>query len=311
VGNHGYDIFMANPNLNGFGFGGLPALTTDSRVLQTTQFYNPGFSNYNGLTVSINQRMWHGLTGSVNYTWSHSSDDVSNGGLLPYSIFSSITNQINPFCVRCQYAPSDYDSRQNLNANYVWNMPFKSNNGIVNTLIGGWTLSETFFFRTGLPFTIVDGITSSNLVSQNLGGSTILGYPSGSLNSIPTTCGAPAVSGGAIVPCLPSSLFLAAGSEPGFNGISRNYFRGPGYFNTDLTLRKNFKITERFNFQLAGIFYNVLNHPNFANPYQNFNNPGIFGSAFSTISPPTTPYGAFASAAEDARIVQINAKLIF
>jgi len=310
VGNHGYNLFIGNPNLNGFGFGGLPAAASDTRVLAVNQIYNPGISNYNGITLSLSQRMWHGLTGSFNYTWSHSGDDLSNGGLLPYSIYSSITSQINPFCLRCQYASSDYDSRHNINANYVYNLPFKSSNGIVNQLVAGWTLSETFFFRTGLPFTVDDGITSSGLTGNNLGNAVILGYPSGN-GVLPTNCGAPAQSAGAIVPCLPASLFLPAGTEPGFSGIPRNFFRGPGYFNTDLTIRKNFKITERFNFQVAANFYNVLNHPNFANPYGNMNIPGIFGSAFSTISPPTTPYGAFASAAEDARIVQLNAKLIF
>jgi len=317
VGNHGYNLFIPNNDLNGFasttipfGVGILPATAPDSRVLQVTQFSNPGISNYNGLTVSLNQRVWRGFTGSVNYTWSHSLDDLSNGGLLPYSIYNSLTSQINPYCLRCQYASSDYDSRNNLNAQFVYNLPFKSSNGILNQLIGGWTMSETFFFRTGLPFTTFDGVTSGMLTGNNLGGATILSYPSGN-GALPANCGAPAVSAGAIVPCLPASLFLPAGTEPGFNGIPRNYFRGPGYFNTDLTIRKTFKLTERISFQVAGIAYNVLNHPNFANPYPNMAVPSLFGSAFSTISPPTTPYGAFASAAEDARILQINAKIIF
>jgi hypothetical protein len=311
VGNYGYNLIIFNPNLNGFGFGGLPAAAADTRVLQTNQYSNPGTSNYNGVTMTLMQRMWHGFTGSINYTWAHSLDDVSNGGVLPYSIYSSITNQINPLCLRClNYSSSDYDARQNITASYVWNLPFKSSNSFLNQAIGGWTLSETFFRRTGLPFSTIDGVQSSNLVGNNLGGSTILAYPSGA-GQLPTTCGAPAVSGGAIVPCLPSSLFLPAGSVPGFGGTVRNQFRGPSYFNTDLTVRKNFKITERVQFSFAAIFYNILNHPNFGNPYDNMNVPGLFGSAFTTISPPTTPYGAFASAAEDARIVQFNGKITF
>ena len=80
VGNHGYDLFVNNPAVNGFGFGGLQTRPPDSRVLQTSQFYNPGVSNYNGLTASLSQRVWHGFTGSFSYTWSHAADDVSNGG---------------------------------------------------------------------------------------------------------------------------------------------------------------------------------------------------------------------------------------
>jgi len=316
VGNHGYDILTNSQYLNAFGFGTLPATAPDSRVLQTNGLYNGGISNYNGITVSINQRVWHGLTGSVNYSWSHASDEISNGGVLPYSIYTSITNQVNPYCLRCQYASADYDARQNLNANYVYSLPFKSTNGIVNQFIGGWTVSGTFFFRTGLPFSAIDGATAAGLVGNNFSSSTpLLAYPSGN-GVLPQNCGAPTVSAGQIVPCIAGpgnalGLTPVVASATGFNGIPRNYFRGPGYFNTDLTIRKNFKLTERFNFQAAANFYNVLNHPNFASPYPNLAVPSIFGSAFTTISPPTTPYGAFASAAEDARIVQLNFKLIF
>jgi len=313
VGNYGYNLIVFNPSLNAFGFGGLPAAAPDSRVLSANQYYNPGTSNYNGLTTTLTQRMWHGFTGSFNYTWAHSLDDVSNGGVLPYSIYSSITNQINPLCLRClNYSSSDYDARTNITANYVWQMPFKSSNRFLNQAISGWTLSQTFFRRTGLPFSAVDGVTQSNLVANNFNPSqaNVLAYPSGA-GTLPQTCGAPAVASGAIVPCLPLSLFLPAGTEPGFGGTLRNQFRGPSYFNTDLTVRKNFKLTERVTFSFATIFYNILNHPNFGNPYDNMAVPSLFGSAFTTISPPTTPYGAFASAAEDARIVQFNGKIIF
>ena len=313
VGNYGFNLITLNPGLNAFGFGGLAAAAPDSRILQVGQYYNPGTSNYNGLTTTLTQRLWHGFTGSINYTWSHSLDDVSNGGVLPYSVYSSITNQINPLCLRClNYSSSDYDARQNLTASYVWQLPFTSNNSFLNQAFGGWTIAETFFRRTGLPFSAIDGVTSSNLLNNNFSGSTVnvLAYPSGA-GTLPQTCGAPAVVSGAITPCLPLSLFLPAGSAPGFGGTLRNQFRGPGYFNTDLTVRKNFKLTERLTFSFATIFYNILNHPNFANPYSDMNVPGLFGSVFTTISPPTTPYGAAASAAEDARIIQFNGKIIF
>ena len=316
VGNYGYNLIVFNPSLNAFGFGGLPAAAPDSRVLSANQYYNPGTSNYNGLTTTLTQRMWHGFTGSFNYTWAHSLDDVSNGGVPsePYSIWSSITNQINPLCLRClNHSSSDYDARTNITANYVWQMPFKSSNSILNQAISGWTLSQTFFRRTGLPFSAIDGVSQSNLVAQNFNPAytNVLAYPSGA-GTLPQTCGAPAVASGAIVPCLPASLFLPAGSAPGFGGTLRNQFRGPSYFNTDLTVRKNFKLTERVTFSFATIFYNILNHPNFGNPVSNMNNfPSTFGAVWTTISPPTTPYGAFASAAEDARIVQFNGKIIF
>ena len=52
-----------------------------------------------------------------------------------------------------------------------------------------------------------------------------------------------------------------------FGTMRRNLFRGPGYRNWDFSLVKNFTIHERFVVQFRGEFFNVLNHPNFTNPY--------------------------------------------
>lgn len=89
------------------------------------------------------------------------------------------------------------------------------------------------------------------------------------------------VLNGAIAPYFTADEFLPAGTSPGFGGAARNSVRGPGYFNTDLTVRKNFKLTEKTQFPVAGIFFNVLNRSNFANPLSNLAN----ANQFSTISP--------------------------
>jgi hypothetical protein len=69
-----------------------------------------------------------------------------------------------------------------------------------------------------------------------------------------------------------------APSPTTFGTIPRNSFRGPGYFNTDLGLKKTFRLTERFGFTLGANAYNILNHPNFANPVSD-----LSSSAFGTI----------------------------
>ena len=69
----------------------------------------------------------------------------------------------------------------------------------------------------------------------------------------------------------------------GFGDIRRNAFRGPDCFNTDLTVRKNFRITEHMGLQLGANAYNVLNHPNFQNPVnQTGFGPGTFGNILQT-----------------------------
>jgi hypothetical protein len=109
-------------------------------------------------------------------------------------------------------------------------------------------------------------------------------------------------------PCF-STTSLTAPTD--FSGASsRNAFRGPGYFNTDLNLRKTFKITERFAFALGANAFNILNHPNFQNP-QSSNLSSSFGNSTALVVSPTTPYGAFASAAEGMKIVQVFGRLTF
>ena len=107
-----------------------------------------------------------------------------------------------------------------------------------------------------------------------------------------------------------SASDFAAGAS-GFSSGGRNAFRGPSYFNTDLSVRKNFKLNESLTFILGANAFNVLNHPNFANPNANLASSANLGLITNTVSSPTSPYGSGAFASTDARIVQVFGKLIF
>jgi hypothetical protein len=307
VGNHGYDEILENPYQNSFGYGGLPAAALDSRVQNVTQLTNNGVSYYNGVTAAVQEQLWHGFSGQFSYTYSHTLDNVSNGGINPYSFNNSLLNQINPFSpTSLNYGDSDYDVRHSLNASYVWELPVKFANRALNTVAGGWTVSGTLFHRTGLPFSVVDGATIGNLqaAGTNLQNVTVLGEP---ISTVPLSCGGASVNNA----CFTASNFASGSAVSGFGTISRNSFRGPGYFNTDLGLKKSFRLNERFNFTVGANAYNVLNHVNFANPVANLASSSNFGMITNTVQPPTSPYGAFAAAATDARIVQVMGKLTF
>ncbi len=307
VGNHGYDGLVQNPDLNGFGFGSLPASATDPRVGRVNFLYNGGVSNYNGVTFSIQENTWHGLSGRLNYTYSHALDDLSNGGLEPFSAITSIfLSQVDPFNLSKQYGSGDEDARHQLSASYIYQLPFKSENRLVNAAIGGWMVSGTWFYRTGFPFSIIDGGQSAALAGNNLSGSTIL------LQPLPTFTRR---NFGNVGNCLGTPCFTAADfavPSTNFSGavVGRNAFRAPGFLGGDLSVRKNFQVNERVTFQLGLSAYNWLNHANYGAPYPNTNN-SIFGLAVITQTPPTSPYGAFAAAATDQRIAQITGKLIF
>ncbi len=107
VGNHGVHIPILNyPNAF---ISGAAGLTPRSRTAAPTpvfttvsQYTSSGLSNYNGLTASYTQRMTYGFSVQASYTWSHTIDEVSNGGYgIFYNANSSINSQINPFCLRC------------------------------------------------------------------------------------------------------------------------------------------------------------------------------------------------------------------
>jgi hypothetical protein len=308
VGNHGYDELISNPDLNGFGFGSLPAAAPDPRVARVNFLYSGAVSNYDGLTLSIQENDWHGLSGRFNYTYSHALDEISNVPDEPFSVITSIgasgTGQIDPYNLRLNYASGDNDARQQLSASYIYQLPFKSENRLVNAAIGGWMISGTWFFRTGFPFSMFDGATSGGLAGNNLSGAEIMLQPTAAFTqrnfSHPGNC--------PDLVCWTTADFT---TSTNFDGpVGRNAFRGPGFLGGDLSVRKNFAITERMTFQLGLSAYNWLNHANFGTPYPS-TNASIFGQAVLTQTPPTSPYGAFAQAATDQRIAQITGKLIF
>jgi hypothetical protein len=314
VGNHGYDILLTNPYLNAFcttavcgsGFTELPVgAATDSRVAAVQQFTNSGYSNYHGVTASIQQNLWHGLTARFNYSYSHAQDNVSNGGVLPYSLTNSIVAQIDPSNPNASYASSDYDLRHQFSANYVWDLPVKFSNRLLNNLMGGWQVAGTFFYRTGFPFSMEDGLQANAFVPNNLtaNGAFLANVLYAPVAGVPTSFGPSC----ATAACFSTSTFA---TPTDFNAFARNAFRGPGYFNTDMNLKKTFALNERYRFTLGANFFNILNHPNFDNPVSN-NLSSSFGMITTAAVSPTTPYGAFASAAEGMRIVQVFAKINF
>jgi hypothetical protein len=309
VGNHGYDGLVLNPTLNGFGFGSLPATAPDPRVGRVDQLYSGAVSNYNGVTFSIQENKWHGLSGRLNYTYSHALDEFSNVPEEPFSVITSILTQINPNNLRAQYASGDNDARHLISGSYVYQLPFKSEQRLVNAAIGGWTISGTMFYRTGFPFSIIDGGATAGLVGNNLGGTssfgaTILAQPLPTFTQRNFSNGRACV----LVACFSSADF--ATSTDFMGSVGRNAFRGPGFLGGDLSVKKNFAVTERMTFQLGFSAYNWFNHANYGSPYPNTNAP-FFGQVAFMQFTPTSPYGSFAAAATDQRIAQITGKLIF
>jgi len=267
------------------------------------------------LAASVTRKVTYGFQGSLNYTWSHALDDVSNGGILPYSFNDSLGGQLDPNNLRrLNYSNADYDVRHNISANYLWELPYKSSSTAWNYLIGGWSISGTFFSRSGYPFSVFNSSVAAGLTVVP-GVTNVRNFASGTGLAIfipgskVTSCTSPSTA------CMSIANFLTDGAQltaSSLGNLPRNSFRGAGYFNTDLSVNKNFRLTERVGFRVGLNAFNVLNHANFANPGAGGDiHSGVLGKIQNTVVPPTSPYGAFVGSAVSGRLVQLDGKITF
>jgi hypothetical protein len=321
-GMHGIHIPVGDGGLNAYcpitvctaGFAGLPSTVPNQAFGTVLQYLSAGDSSYNGLTVSLQRRFASGVSFGFNYTWSHALDDVSNGGVgnLPFGDFQTnpnISYAQNPFNIRANYGNSDYDVRHYISANFVVTDMFRQARFKwgPNRVFGGWTLSSNWFYRTGMPYTVIDQSASGILTGYNYQGF-VFASPVG---SYPTNCGA-AVNTACMTTAqfAPSAASSAVGPT-GFGTIGRNTVFGPHFFDVDLGLMKNVQITEHVTFSFGAHAYNIFNHPNFDQPTSDISNPN-FGLSVAEVAPPTSLLGAFvAGTAASPRFVEIKAQVRF
>jgi hypothetical protein len=310
VGNHGSNLAVQQNGINAYcktcPFGTLPSTAPDPRFGRIRELTNQGISNYNGLTATFTRRLTKGLEGSVNYTWSHALDDISNGGFDQYSfntLGESFLYQIDPKNLRrYNYGNADYDFRHNFSASYIYEMPsLAKGHGLLNTLVGGWVTSGVIYKRGGQPYSVVDTSKVNTFVGNDAQGQIMPYFLGGSIPSCSVN-----------IQCLNPAQFSDSGQNT-FGNLTRNQFRGPGYFDFDMTLKKNFRITESgFTFTMGANAYNVLNHPRFANPDNNFADAGsTFGQIQSTVTPASSPYGNFQGSAVSGRVLQLELEVKF
>ncbi len=246
-------------------------------------------SSYHGLQVTGQKRMSHGLSLSVNYTYSHCLDTGSNGG---FQFFNA--GSIGPVLggnLKRYYGNCDYDVRHSLNAWYMYEMPVHPRRAWLNNTIGGWQVSGTVFVRGGFPFSVF----SSGRFGQNF----FNGSPSLLASSVPGQnpymhTAIPGVTFPGSIQWLNPNAFQSPIDPttgtcfPTTNvqncqdgGTARNAFRAPGFRWTDLDIGKRFKISEGVGLKFDAQFYNLFNHPNFSYPNSGAPTAGIPGKTAS------------------------------
>jgi len=325
VGNHGVRIPINNPWGNAYcnpaagcnyAPGVLPGAPATPVFTTVQQWQSGAVSNYSGITAAYNQRLTYGFSVQASYTWSHAMDEVSNGGFQPFSDNTdvSLLYQVNPTCLRCNnYGNADYDIRSYFSGSYVWQTPWKFGNKYVNGAIGGWTISQNFFARTGLPFTVLDFNNPLSNFTPNTG------FNVGSvITPGQTSCNGSTTNAGTNT-CLNAANFYQPvfdvngnllNPQTAFSNQRRNMYHGPGFFDSDFSVSKGFKLTERMAFSIGANFYNIFNHPNFDLPDNGLGD-ATFGQSITSALPPTGPYGSFFANLPSARVIQFQGKLVF
>lgn len=263
------------------------------------QYQNGSSTNYHSLQVAVNRRYASGLFFSLAYTWSKALGVTSTD--TDYARIDGRTRQIN-------YGPLSFDRRHTFASNIIYPLPsiFRSNH-LLHSVVDGWQVSSIIRFQTGAPYSpgfSVNGYSNQTLTGSYTEGARLrlIGNPFQGTSKDPYHRLNPLAFQAPIV------------GDPGIGSIGANPFFAPGTENVDLTLQKEFRVKERFNFQLRADAFNVLNHTQFTaiNSTLNYNAPG---ATVNTNPASATPaqfngFGSVSTAA-DARIVQLIGRITF
>jgi carboxypeptidase family protein/TonB-dependent receptor-like protein len=239
-----------------------------------TRIANIGYSNYNSLQVTARKRLSAGYTMQFAYTFAKSLDAGStadaDGG----------TEQDPAHPTAPEYARSDFNQKQLLRLNGVWDLPQFKNLGLAQYAVGGWEVSGIMNYSTGTPFSVTTGSSASWLgggrdmgnLRMNLTGTNPCGG-CGSRDSW-TTFGTGTYfnTGAYVTPTLGT-----------YGNSGRNSVVGPSYFDTDMSAVKNFPLLPRENskVQFRADIFNLFNRAPFNNPATSFSAPSTFGKITS------------------------------
>ena len=274
-----------------------------------SEFRNATKANYNALTASLikqvaDSRLGHAYF-TLAYTYGHNIDTASG--------FRQRNSQVPSYQSDLFRASSDSDVRNRITFSGGWDLPFdRAWNSGPKRLTEGWSLFSIVTWRTGFPLDVFASLPSEffflnegpsgagdfTTVHANVVGPTNTFNPkvirtfngtSGNYWFNPTSftnaqCGdlsdpPPCTPGPSIFPS--DGQVVANPSLATYGTLSRNFLRGPGIVNVDLTVSKTTAITERVKLEIRGEFFNIFNHAEFANPDTNIGS-GTFGQILNT-----------------------------
>ena len=253
-------------------------------------------THYNALQATITKTMAHGYSLNASYAWQKAISEATG-----YSTWN-----------RAAVRGRDSALRQQQIILYgLLQLPFGRNkqylshaNSILNQAVSGWEISHVINFSSGLPFTL----SYNNCSASNVGAAPC--YVSGDSTSFhPQTTGLPGQNLSFYQPFSSNAAgntFTSPGegtfTAPGVDqigSVGRNSVYGPHFFNTDLSVQKNFTIREGTVFQLRADGFNAFNHINWGTPNGNIQSGGAITS------------GPFPNSSSNPRQLQFSGRVQF
>jgi hypothetical protein len=226
-----------------------------------------GASSYNALQASLRISGWHGITSIANYVWSRSMDNSSDGEDFEPNA-AQPNDSFNP---QLEHGPSNFNIPQRFTWSFQYELPKMGGN--LQKLKNGWGVNSVLTLQDGQPFQLNYNFeddysgSGSGFDRPDVVGP-IVYHPRNPFNYLDMSSFA--------IPCTLTTLASASptGSAsdcvPGtrhFGNMRRNSLVGPSFKEWNFAIYKTTNLTERMTMQLRADFFNIVNHPNFANPF--------------------------------------------
>jgi hypothetical protein len=267
------------------------SITNGNTLAGINQVNSGAVSNYNSLQVTFRQAMWHGLTATMNYTWSHSMDDAS-----------SATTPMNSHNLKQDYGASTYDRRNVLDGFVSYNVPQLGH--LAPRATKGWQLNALYTFTGGTPISPLIGKDIS-LTDQNKDRPSVVPgvnpYGGRAVVTLTTARQYKYLNAAAFVSPIATPTFGIYGNE------RRDAYYGPGLGDVDFSLFKHTSITEKINTEFRIECFNLANQANLANPTVSSIASATFGLVTNTYNGAAAPGLGFG----EPRNVQLALKVTF
>jgi outer membrane receptor protein involved in Fe transport len=282
-GTHLFGYYEGNPAVY------IPGKSTTGNV-DARRIYAPNYgsikqegsfenSTYHALQVTLNKHFSHGFTVLSNYTYGKTIDMVSAG-----TAYGS-DQPSDPFNLRADKGPADFDITHRWITSFVWQMPGPSTQyRVARWFLGNWQSAGIFGVQSGTPFSIFSG-SDNSFSGVGRDRADLVGNP-----NLPSGRSEQAK----IAEYFNTAAFAV--NLPGTFGTSgRNILRGPGGYNLDFSLVKRIPFTERVRMDLRGEFFNAFNQPHLGGVNHQYGS-NLFGQMTSAGTP---------------RVIQLALRLVF